>query len=213
MSTVRAQFRLPHDNALPEDGVTNTWYFFTTGEPTEANLDSIRDRLVAFYNDGSTSIANSWSDQYNQGAATIRYYDMADAEPRVPLRIDGALGLDAPGAFSRLPAEVALCLSFSAAVASGENAKRRRGRVYLGPFNQGTLGTDTADQGRPSSTFINTVKTAAAGLLAANDADATWRVWSELDAVSRDVTHGWVDNAWDTQRRRGVAPTARQTYP
>jgi hypothetical protein len=39
-----------------------------------------------------------------------------------------------------------------------------------------------------------------------------WVVYSPTDDAYHEVANGWVDNAWDTQRRRGYKPTSRTTF-
>jgi len=38
-------------------------------------------------------------------------------------------------------------------------------------------------------------------------------VWSGVDATGRAVVRAWVDNEWDTQRRRGTTATERTEIP
>lgn len=49
-----------------------------------------------------------------------------------------------------------------------------------------------------------------------DEADASliwqWRIWSPTNNNSVLIDNGWVDNAWDTQRRRGVEATARTIF-
>jgi hypothetical protein len=58
---------------------------------------------------------------------------------------------------------------------------------------------------------ITTLAKALRDLIDASVTETTWSlaVYSVADAVAREVTNGWVDNAWDTQRRRGIDATAR----
>jgi hypothetical protein len=42
--------------------------------------------------------------------------------------------------------------------------------------------------------------------------DTTWSVWSEANQTASPVRDGWVDDAWDTQRRRGLDSSARTTF-
>jgi hypothetical protein len=39
-----------------------------------------------------------------------------------------------------------------------------------------------------------------------------WVVWSEADQDAGSVFDGWIDNAFDTQRRRGVQASSRTTW-
>lgn len=99
--------------------------------------------------------------------------------------------------------------SFQGARTSGSVQARRRGRIYIGP-----LKTTTSTNGRPNSTAITTLATAssALGIDLNAVADTTWCVWSPTSGTAVPITDGWVDNAFDTQRRRGWDPTSRTTY-
>jgi hypothetical protein len=100
------------------------------------------------------------------------------------------------------PREIAVCLSFYADV----NAKRHRGRLYV-PFYWLFPASALAD--RPSATVRQKVGELADVLGAVGAVDDDWSVWSKVDHVARKVTHWWVDDEWDTQRRRGLRPTTR----
>ena len=108
-----------------------------------------------------------------------------------------------------LPSEVALCLSFQAPRIPGQIQNRRQGRVYIGPLNTGV-----ASAGRPSSTARSTLA-AAAGVLGVDiqtDTDGFWAVWSAMNGTTAEVEEGWVDDAFDTQRRRGLQRTTKTTF-
>lgn len=96
--------------------------------------------------------------------------------------------------------EVALCLSYY----SGANTPRRRGRMYLGPL------TGTQMNNRPSINLLQGVIDLGAGINALGGLDVSWVQYSPTDNVNSDVTDYYVDNAWDTQRSRGLNPTGRQ---
>ena len=99
---------------------------------------------------------------------------------------------------------------------------RRRGRIYLGPLAAVAADSST---GRPNTSFVTAIKNAAAAYLASvtTDGTFTWVVHSHTTGASPGtydetgnsvtVNQGWVDNAWDTQRRRGMAPTTRSAFP
>jgi len=84
--------------------------------------------------------------------------------------------------------------------------------VYLGPFNA-TIGPATNDE-RPtvSPNFVTTVLNAATvlatGLLSH---DATWSVYSPRNNAAVPIARIWVDEAFDTQRRRGFDAPGRFT--
>jgi hypothetical protein len=56
------------------------------------------------------------------------------------------------------------------------------------------------------------VAAGAENLLATSE-NVTWVTVSPTAGTSGVVTDGWVDNAWDTQRSRGAAPTMRIDWP
>lgn len=221
---LRATVTVPHDSGLPRDAIQNTWAFSNTGT-VDRDLAAVEidTRLTAFYNALNTFL----SSQYTWADARVSIVDMTDAKPRIPY-YDEALGLTEAGTtINDMPAEVAVCLSFQSARASGYNMRRRRGRVFVGPFAVGS-----ADQAQVQSGLYGLIATAAADhLLNYTPALVKWSVYSPYthhgiavgDRLTKDdpevpdflpasftqVARLWVDNAWDTQRRRGPKASAR----
>jgi hypothetical protein len=106
-------------------------------------------------------------------------------------------------ASSNCPREQALCLSFYAV----SNEPRRRGRLYL-PCCLHTPATE--NQGiRPGAAIRGTALNIATRLSSVGGVDVDWVVHSVKDDASYTVTNGWVDDEWDTQRRRGMKSTTR----
>jgi len=134
---------------------------------------------------------------------------MDDDTPRAPI-YDDTFDLGSNPTGDSLPPEIALCVSFQGARVSGTSQARRRGRVYLGPVRE----DDNSSVGVPGSSVINDATAFGNFLLGASiaDADYTWSVYSTVDNALVTVTNGWVDNAWDVQRRRGLSPTTRVTF-
>ena len=213
MGYCRAIVELNRDTLIPKDLTVNTWYFEPPGAISSSAAD-ITTALDTFY----TAIGGLLSPVLT-GTGSVAYYDLEDPEPRVPV----ATGLitftpDTTG----LPEEVALCLSFQGAVVSGEAQARRRGRVYLGPLSSdgSTLFTGYY---RPSSGTRSSITTAANALM--GTAGINWSVFSpttagpppwaagDLANAFTPVTNGWVDDTFDTQRRRGAPTTARTVFP
>lgn len=207
MPTFKVMVTIPHASAAVADQVVNNWAVEGLGDAasTEALLTPV---LKAFYDSWATyrSTAMLWTGARSKG------YDMADALPRAP-QWDTSLGLSASKGTSALPHEVALCLSFQRARASGVNMRRGRGRVYLGPF--ASVAHDSG-QGRPELTLRNLLRTSAQALLDASSTSPGWE-WAIISnatgAPSSSIVHdGWIDDAWDTQRRRGIPPTSRVVF-
>lgn len=205
MANYRVMVRLATVSGIPEDSPVNVFHFTSTDI---ANDDlEIRDALVDFYDDLNTRFGN----QIAQNGHSIKMYDLADPTPRAPIA-EYSWNMTAAPTGDPLPTEIALCLSFQGNRVSGTSQARRRGRVYIGPWAEGQQ--DTANNGRPSAGTITALVTSGDDLLTASQAASTWRwcVWSPTDAAMVQVTNGWVDNAWDVQRRRGVEPTTRETF-
>lgn len=207
MAIWRAQVEFDGESGLPEDKIVNTWHF--EGSETATDTANIDDMLSDFYDEtyAGLRLAGQMSSVAVSGDVTIKIFCLADPEPRLP-RAE-YFHTWTVGGTSSLPTEVALCLSYNAQPISGLPQARRRGRVFLGPF----LTTNTA-QARPNSALITSVLAAASQLLAASQASVTWQwvVYSRRNEAGADVVGGWVDNAWDTQRRRGVKSTARTFF-
>lgn len=79
---------------------------------------------------------------------------------------------------------------------------------FLSELNNGT-------DGRPDSTLIAAVTAFGTALRAASIGAAswTWVQYSTKLGVATAVSQGFVDNEWDTQRRRGKRSTARTNWP
>jgi hypothetical protein len=107
------------------------------------------------------------------------------------------------------PAEVQLALSREVL---GTRGQTPAGRVFLGPMSTQALGW------RPTTTLINN------SLSFGKDLHNSWAVEGvdmvvisrqqnnlPIAPVARPIVAYSVDNAWDTQRRRGSEPTSRTT--
>lgn len=90
---------------------------------------------------------------------------------------------------------------------------RRRGRFYVGPLTISTVtDTDTDKRPRLKDIFRNTVGQAG-GTLTQDAPTVHPSIWSRRDEVLRHISGGViVDDAFDTQRRRGEKAIVRGTY-
>lgn len=205
MADLQAQVILGTDTNLPEDFVVNTWAFSTLQPaPDLTPAEVIRDGLHAFYGGIDTYLS-----PFLIGWVQIKIYDINAPKPRVPEHDFLTPNVITPGS-SPLPEEVAVCLSFRGVLVSGQSPARRRGRVYLGPLTYTALQGDVSNRQRVDPGFLEDISTAYA------DAQTIWSagdvvhsVWSRRNDDLVPVTYAWVDNALDTQRRRGPAPSQR----
>ena len=216
MTILKALVQFEHDSALAEDRVVNTWHFLTPSGTQETWMDQITAALNNFYNAanaGSTAKLTSLMSASMSGLWSIRFYNIADPEPRVPLRTTNMTAFTPSTA--ALPHEVALCMSYKAITQSGENVRRRRGRIYLGPWS--TPASVITTGGKPSNIangVMQTIQSAGLALLNASEASAdwSWALFSPSDNDAFIVKGGWCDDAWDTMRSRGERRTIKNTF-
>lgn len=215
--------KLHRSNGVPADDVINVWHFegdeggTSTDEETRWNelLPGLVSRLETFYNGISVYFSRVLS-----GECTIQAINMRDPRP-VYARQESTFTLPQSQAVAPLPSEVALCLSFEGAKEPGAVMRRRRGRVYLGPFNDFAL--DTAPIGGDSrpilalrEAVLNEGLTMATGepatgaaRLAIFSPTEAGPLNTTADAAWNDAVRLWLDDAWDTQRRRGAVASRR----
>lgn len=191
----------PASNVI-EDATTNTW---SCEAADSAGALLFTNAVVAFYN----GIRDRFSTLTRQNNHVYKIFDRADPTPRQPV-LEGLWNFTAAPTGNPLPPEVAKCLSFQGVAVSGVPQARRRGRVYLGPFNTSTLGTN----GRPTTALTDDIRDDAQVLLTASKAATTWfwTVWSDTLGTGVEVDNGWVDDEWDTMRSRGRDATYRDLF-
>lgn len=203
---VRAQVILHTVDALSANYLTNSWCFRTSDDPGSADFLDYTNCFKDFYDD----LAGILGAPLAQNGHEVKYYDLEQAvPPNYPLAINN-WNLASNPSTTGLPSEVAICLSFQGVKTPGFPQNRRRGRVYLGP-----IATSINTAARPSSGARSQICDAAATLcsnLKAADAPGLLSVWSHVDNDAVEVNDGWVDDTFDTQRRRGVQSTSRTTW-
>lgn len=209
MPIIKAQVELPYFTGLPEDLATNTLYFAPVAIVPVDTITDILDRIDAAY-----AAVDQLLSPVLTGVKIVKLYDMSDPEPRVPI-FEGVVDPITTGTVGYAE-EVAAVLSFRAAYAAGEPNSRRRGRIYLGPLSTSAVEAGDANSfSRLGGAAWGGVLTGfVAGLVgtAPGNADGgPWVVYSRTDGIGRNVIEAWRDDAADTQRRRGAAPTTRST--
>lgn len=217
--TFSAQVSIPYFTNIPSDVITNTFHFAWVGlldPPDDDDFLALAVNLELFYESifavpGGASMA-IWTDPTN---TRIKIYDLEDPKPRVPVFDDIQPLTVNKTADTVLPPEVAVVLSYRGAGISGVPAASQRGRLYIGG-----LGNNCADPGtsgsfaEPEVDFVSGLLSAAEQLVTNSTADNwAWVVHSRKLDQDFLVTRGWVDDAFDTQRRRGNAATSRRLWP
>jgi hypothetical protein len=205
MPICRAQVIIPNVNNNPADNVINTWGF-ELDDASSGGAVSATTALGQFYNYGTTYR----SPNFNWSLSTVRWFNMEDPEPRVPFAQPVLVTSPSAGSPS-LPHELAVCMSFQGSTGSGFNMRRRRGRLYLGPFASNANGTGGVVLPALRTAIANAADTFL-GL--SGTTDWQWGVISMagIGVGFTPVVSGWVDDAWDIQRRRGLRPTTRTTF-
>ena len=211
MATIRVMFVGHGPSTLPEDRVINTFHFLSGGAYAN-DVTSALAKVATFYTglgSGQTNHISSYLSPWVQRDAELRAYDLSTAPPRVPTV--NSLTLSAALAAGGVVEECALCLSYHGAPPI---SPRRRGRIYIGPLclNSDTIVAATStNPSRPAATIVADLVTAAATL--ATDTGVNWVIRSKLPSENLvAITAGYVDNAFDTQRRRGPKTTARTQW-
>lgn len=223
----RVQMEWEDDTGATRDESMNVWHFISDEVDSPADeAESIAGHVADFYQ----ALKGYYSPNLT-GNLRGRVYELQDPTPRVAL-YDHTFVLTGAFGSGPLPNEVAACLSMRSTGPSGADRRRRRGRVFLGPLG----GTETSVSGtgdvRVNLDFIGDVQ--AAGLDLLNIADvggSTFQLcvfsratagapnpdgsYDNADLVASffPVDHLIMDNAFDTQRRRGVAPTVTVVVP
>nr|CRY96626.1 hypothetical protein [uncultured prokaryote] len=198
MALYRAQLIFNMLDGIPRNASTNTLYFDADSDLVLPQIDVALENMLLPIDGLLSSLID---------ASNIRcdYYRMSDPTPRQVVYSGAITGLTMSTTAG--PTEVAFVVSYQAARVSGLPQARRRGRFYLGPL-------EAQDTARPDAGQVTAVKNAAGSLLTASNAatEWTWAQYSPTNGVGTNVDNGWVDDEWDTQRRRGRTATYRETF-
>src|SRR5687768_4631170 len=211
------QVSLPHDSGLPEDVAVNTFHFDmdeVLGAGT-ANYADVAAMLQNFYGStppGGTAPLAQYLSSVLTGQGILRAYRLADPEPRTPRYTVTQTYGTGSAATGNLPSECAIRISFTADPVSGVPAGRLRGGPFIGPLH--IAAKEATGIPRVAAVALGNLVDAATELVAAADASISNRfvIRSEVGNIESTVTGGFVDNAFDTIRKRGEAATVRTTF-
>lgn len=192
-------------SASTRERIMNVWHIGNVGATDVVDAaEAFKDDLADFYHaiDGGMSL------ELSGAIPLVRVFDLSHPMPRQPI-FEEAFGALTTGSDSAAR-ELAVCLSYKGTYVSGVSPKRRRGRVYLGPWASGVVQAST---GRVDPTLLSGIVIAGQALFDAHMASTeySWVVYSPTTDTSGEgvptaasvVVSAWVDNEVDVQRRRG----------
>jgi len=217
------------ETGLPKDRFENVWHFLdadgaAASDVAYTGMQKIYDFFHTPPAGGGIAQVERYLQTSQDNLIHLIGYDFAAGLPRPELLVAkfGYTPLDT----SRIPEEVALCLSYY----TDRNLKSKRGRLYLGPLNQEAVGTGGLEC-RPSSNIVTAMAAGGArlipvgapaidysGLIVTAGAGATatgtaWALYSPKLLTYSAIEHGWVDDEWDGQSRRRVEASTRVLFP
>jgi hypothetical protein len=226
---IKSIVRFPRTTGLPADIVENQWVFGPDNGDVPMSPAHIAQALGIFYNVISGTQAGPISSYLN---GTIdRTVDTEIASFDITGHLNGSAvgspfdvrplppGLAAAGSAASLPDEVAVVLShkspYGGLLERGPGTRPRarvRGRVFIGPLihDAPSVVDTTSGHAVVGSQLSNDLVQAYLGMQNyLNTVNESLAIWSRKDAALTYSTSCWVDNAFDTQRRRGELATAR----
>jgi hypothetical protein len=226
---IRVQVLLTPSSGLPEDVRMNTLYFQKAVVPfTLAEFDSVRNEIANFYGSIGPGMTRPLSDYMGEAvirtasAHVVKYYDL-DVPGSAPVYVSN-FSIPAPSGLNTaerqaLPEECSVCLSYrsdygGAVEKSGSTRprSRHRGRIYFGPLNASTI-EPSFTLARPKSVMLSNLRVSAQLRLSTPLPGIEWCQDSPTDGVLRTIIEVSTDDAFDTQRRRGVKPQLRVRQP
>lgn len=198
----------------------NTSYWFDPGGAF--TFSQVADKLETiweqFYNGDNgaapAAITAYMGRQINWSDIALKVYDLGVAAPRIPeVR---SLEMTQPSAAGALPNECAIVLSYRSGAGTtggGSSDPRKRGRMFLGPWKDGavTFSSGTDGDAKVTPNLLLAIVEAADYLLTEPE-DLSWQQYSRVANDMSVVAGGFVDNRFDTQRRRGQVATTRTTF-
>lgn len=220
MPLIRVTAKMPYSAGLNRDVSENTFSFLTTDSLDPTLAATITDRVKAFYNTaalgGASHSVSFYISPIVSRTTNACTFVVAEVNATTGLQVEDSIEVpwtlgSAESSVSSLPLEVAMCVSYSGHPDGGFLPKgRRRGRIFVGPLTVTAMagGTDPSI----ATTIRNETAAAAAALASSADETAAWVVWSRAANAVTGISEGYIDNEFDTQRRRGNDATARTTW-
>lgn len=241
VSEILAVATLNPASGIPKDAVVNTFSVVSAAglNPTDGgHLTTLLTRFYANSTSVGHAVGDYLSDSVSRAlsAHTWDLYDISghlDGSPHGSPFFSDTFTLPA-GAVSpvRMPSEAAIALTlrgtgWQTALANvpgppagpaGDTHPRARksGRIFLGPLSATANASFVATGGEAvvNPTVVTAILDAIQDVqtqLVATTEQMSLAIWSRKAAGLTAISHAQVDNAFDTQRRRGIAATTRVT--
>lgn len=223
----RVTVKLPSLSGLLEDVVENVFHVQDAALEPAGLWPTITARFVAFYNDTPTGgveglhhfMSQSLDRGANRAMVTLTEVVLPLGVPQPSPYFTQNFTLAGGTGGIPLPSEIAVVTSFHSVYDVPEHnigtrpRARRRGRVFVGPLNSLSISAASGTKSVPDGTLIDTLRRATLDLRHSLDIIKPLGVYSRVGATFYSpLVAGWVDNAFDTQRRRGEAPTVRTNF-
>lgn len=224
MPIVRAVAKLAARTGLPRDDADLTFHYSFATTPGSSDYDNLAGVISFFLNAPPSGHTDHVRDYISQdrdtgtGHCHVVFYLMPSTPGPTGAPVHTTAFTFSGGSIpaAPLPDQDAACLSFHADLTGAVHPRRLRGRVFLGPLGSLALEEGSGGIGAQSvsSNFLS-VATASAHaelLLDAASFGWTWVVFSRVDWAGHTVVGGYMDDRFDTQRRRLQKPSGRVTF-
>lgn len=219
----QVQVVVPRVTGLPEDDAVMTWNFQVAGGDYDSDYRlALATKLISFYQDGDRD--NGWgagiaaptsklSSLVVSAGWDFKFYTRNVVDNS--LSFDEVFGNSMTGlsATAGLPEETALRLTAHAVLDGTEADRTRRGGWFFGPGIVSAGAETVGGRVRPTAALRRALLQGARWLLdTQGDLDTAWVIYSEKEHSASPVFMGFVDDAFDTIRKRGPGATVRDTF-
>ena len=204
---------------MPEDDYVNTWHFAGAANPVAAEQAFVA--LNTFYTVGvgtGLAVAKRLSPTIEDSKPVeLRAYDTSGGPSGPPFASSFFILPDLDAGQFPLPEEVAIVLSGHTTALSNQ-AGVKRSRVFIGPLNTSVVDSRTDGHTKIDTATLDIIANAAARLRSDSVLAAGNNRWSARSApplgpvTFTPILAGFVNNAFDTQRRRGVKANDRRLF-
>jgi hypothetical protein len=231
----RLEHVMPYKSGVPRDESVNVMHIVTDGltPPTPGDFPIWATWFANLFNEDVTGMAHTLQSYLSSFIDTpncrVDVTSVTSFDPAVATYVPIASFVHpmVPSGGESLPLENAITISLrgttpvpGGGVAFPTQAARRRGRLYFGPLTVATVANESDERPIVKLEVLTDIAlrmTAWLGedLTAASDSASTPFgpvVWSRKGVGASVITNGYVNNEWDSQRRRGSDETHRENF-